>query len=741
MRLFFIVFLLLGTVLAAVNVEQKTADKALESFLSYKDATAEFSLNYCEKVTENGSYFFLYHLNPTGFVLIAQDSDLEPVLGYSFSNSFASESGEKGIINFWLNHYQQEMLSNLSSNITEVNNKLWEEGYSQKDRFQQWPEEGSTTTGGWVVTNWTQSPPYNNMCPLDPENGNRSIAGCPSIAMGQILNFHREINNTQFSNSDDYRQYSSGITNCYIDDDAEECDFPAFPELNTYLAAIENLYNGEDQPDDQMKSALVFACGVAIKQSYSSSVSGNYYDQQVVNAYRRFGFSNSSLLWETSPCLYERIAENVKTALPSQICVVQPAGGGHQIVIDGYNTDEEYHFNFGWGGQSNGWYSFPLSGMPLQLNIFNSIVLDINQEWTDCPDFTINTPIPGELISDNLLTYEISAATGIDIVSYKVFIDDTLINEPTVDGTYSQYLANYTNGFHKLTVIGFSEDSKMKVEEIQFEIARGDVVFSEDFDYNWLGTWELDSFNQGFTWQPLDNSLEHFSQINQGSMCSATCPVAYDIIDEKIISPEISLPQAENLLLSFYAAFCDMYLQFPNLSLEISTDGGTSWSPLWQATEPGFNWRWRAVNVDLTEYAGQSVKLQFYTGGFSYADVSVDHLRIYDLSNVDAEDNSISNLSIVCIYPNPFSYSDNNRKGTGATIRFSLKESSNVQASVYNIKGQLVKQIFSGKKESGEHYLSWNGYNESNTQACSGVYLIRIKTDYESQTSKLMILK
>ncbi len=65
--------------------------------------------------------------------------------------------------------------------------------------FEQWPPEGTTPTGGWLLTNWNQNAPYNNFCPLDLVNGGRSVAGCPAVAMAQILNYHNTTMDVQFT--------------------------------------------------------------------------------------------------------------------------------------------------------------------------------------------------------------------------------------------------------------------------------------------------------------------------------------------------------------------------------------------------------------------------------------------------------------------------------------------------------------------------------------------------------------
>ena len=48
----------------------------------------------------------------------------------------------------------------------------------------------SYTVGTYLLgTNWNQTSPYNNSCPLDPITGRRCPVGCTAVAMGQIINY------------------------------------------------------------------------------------------------------------------------------------------------------------------------------------------------------------------------------------------------------------------------------------------------------------------------------------------------------------------------------------------------------------------------------------------------------------------------------------------------------------------------------------------------------------------------
>jgi hypothetical protein len=246
-------------------------------------------------------------------------------------------------------------------------------------RDRQWPEAGTTTSGGWVEVNWTQSAPYNNFCPIDPANDNRSIAGCPSVAMAMIVDFHKTTNQVHFSDADDYHHVYAG-RNYWIDDDHIARDFPSWPMLNVYLDTLQEHYDHGVSLTNNDKAALVYACGVAAKQVYTSSGSGTFSVSQAYDAYLKFNFDQVELI-DTSDIadssFYNIIIQNIKDTMPVHLAIVDSLWTtGHNIVVDGYNTDGFFHFNFGWGGSSNGWYHL-LENIPYNMNFIEGAVVNI----------------------------------------------------------------------------------------------------------------------------------------------------------------------------------------------------------------------------------------------------------------------------------------------------------------------------------------------------------------------------
>ncbi|MCK9330265.1 MAG: C10 family peptidase [Candidatus Cloacimonetes bacterium] len=702
---------------------------------SYNKSKASFSIDTIEFINNE---FFLVKLDPQGFILIAKDTDLNPVMGYSFRNNFSEKPKNQDIFTSWFKEQQDAQLQFQTLTSKEQNNNLWNQRIDYFNDFEQWPPEGSTTTGGWVESNWTQSAPFNNLCPIDPTSNSRSIAGCPSIAMGQIINYHKEISNTIFNDNDKYVMYNSSSNTYSIDDDYQQRDFPNFEELNTYLSQIQNLYNANEELDNNLKAALVFASGVAIRQSYSSDISGNFFNHQIINGFHKFGYNSATLLYADSPMVYERLIDNMKSGLPAQLSALTPDGSGHQIVIDGYNTNEKIHMNFGWGGQSNGWYNIPLSGLPYQLNTFGAIVLDINQEWTNSPEFTLN--INNNIVTDNILSYTINSISS-EIESYKVFINNELIGEHFTDGTFQHSISNLDNAIYQLTVIAISNEDKLCVKDSFFDIQRGEIIYQESFDDdNWFFDWEIISSNQTYTWNSQNNILESFSFYDSNNVTSMTCPVAYTNLNEKLKSPIITLPESNNLNLSFFLAMADQYPNYPGLKLEISSDNGSTWNLLWQNNSQGDKWNWRPVNIDLSIYSGNDIILQFITNGFSYVDVSIDNIKIYDTSYVSTNDTVITPITNTSVYPNPFYINQSERNNSNINISFEMKQSEKVSIDVFDIRGRKVAKISDTNLSKGQHNLSWNMSNIKHTTA-SGIYFIRVKSKSYQTINKVLFIK
>lgn len=232
---------------------------------------------------------------------------------------------------------------------------------------------------GFLGSHWTQDFPYNQLCPRDPVNGNAySVAGCPAVAMGQIINYLRTTEGTRFTDDDDYNHYYAG-RNYVIDDDWASLKFPSFPMLNEMLDSIDATFERGEELSDELAAALVFACGTACTQVYTSESSGTFYVDQAFEAYQRFGFADCVLIREPDSTMYATLISNLQAGYPAHLAVENPAGTvGHNVVVDGYReSDGKFHINFGYGGTLDNWYDIPDPNFYYGMTKVEGIILNI----------------------------------------------------------------------------------------------------------------------------------------------------------------------------------------------------------------------------------------------------------------------------------------------------------------------------------------------------------------------------
>ncbi|MFW5628129.1 MAG: choice-of-anchor J domain-containing protein, partial [Candidatus Cloacimonadaceae bacterium] len=84
-------------------------------------------------------------------------------------------------------------------------------------------------------------------------------------------------------------------------------------------------------------------------------------------------------------------------------------------------------------------------------------------------------------------------------------------------------------------------------------------------------------------------------------------------------------------------------------------------------------------------------------------------------------------------YPNPFN--------PETTIGFSVKENGPVSVSVYNVKGQLVRNLVNDVRAAGNHSVVWNGKDNNGRDVSSGVYYYKMNAGKYSSTKKMVLMK
>jgi len=87
-------------------------------------------------------------------------------------------------------------------------------------------------------------------------------------------------------------------------------------------------------------------------------------------------------------------------------------------------------------------------------------------------------------------------------------------------------------------------------------------------------------------------------------------------------------------------------------------------------------------------------------------------------------------------FPNPFN--------PQTTIIFDVPEGAGdrrVRVEIFNLRGQLVRALFSGEKKPGSYELVWDGKDFRGDEAASGIYLCSMVVDGHALTRKMVLLK
>ncbi len=101
--------------------------------------------------------------------------------------------------------------------------------------------------------------------------------------------------------------------------------------------------------------------------------------------------------------------------------------------------------------------------------------------------------------------------------------------------------------------------------------------------------------------------------------------------------------------------------------------------------------------------------------------------------NIEPDENSVAVIELHGNHPNPFNPETN--------ISFSIPEEQKIQLSIYNLKGQKVKELINGQFVSGKHSIVWNGKDDNGKSVGSGMYFYKLKTNGKQISKKMLLLK
>ena len=274
----------------------------------------------------------------TSFVLMAADDCVQPILAYSLTGSFDFENMPDNK-RAWIQGYSDEIQY-------AVDNQL----RASSEVMQQWRDlaEGNPNTGRAITavspliqTQWDQGYPYNLLCP------GGSVTGCVATAMAQIMKYWNYPTHGIGSHSYNHATYGELSAD--------------FQSTNYDWTNMTNTYNGSSTNAQKLAVAtLMYHCGVSVNMNYSPSASGavTAYVADALVTY--FNYSSDVQFLSRSNYSDAAWINMLKTDLNQNRPIQYSgsgSGGGHSFVCDGYNSNNYFHFNWGWGGYCDEYYT------------------------------------------------------------------------------------------------------------------------------------------------------------------------------------------------------------------------------------------------------------------------------------------------------------------------------------------------------------------------------------------------
>ena len=302
---------------------------------------------------ENGEWpsFYVVDINSEGFVIVAGDDRVQPVLAFSDEGAFVAE-GMPANIRFFLDGYTEEIQYAVDkkqaadeSVVRKWNELLYETVAERKD--------GNVVVEPLLGNNrWNQTKYYNDLCPADATGnvayGGHAAVGCGALVMGQVMRYWRYPTTGTGSHSYNATGYGTLSAN--------------FGATIYRYSAMPDQLTASNHPDSCVEAVatLLYHCGVAVNMRYGADASVVNSNNIVSALPTYFGYPATVRYIERGSLSSTVWLNYLKGELDDGAPFMYGGSGnygGHVWTCDGYRDDDYFHFNWGWGGTQNGYYA------------------------------------------------------------------------------------------------------------------------------------------------------------------------------------------------------------------------------------------------------------------------------------------------------------------------------------------------------------------------------------------------
>lgn len=279
----------------------------------------------------------LYLFNRTdapGFVVVAGEDAVSPILGYSFTHPIPSDRPLPENMQAWLEEMERQILWCRERGVTR-SEEVTEEGYGE-------PVVQLTTAL------WNQDEPYWWACPV--YEGYRCFTGCTNTALAIVMRYHS------------WPERGEGTLEAYTSQYGDYViDIPGH--------ALGHTYDWENMPLDYRQgyteeqgwavAQLMYDCGVMLQAGYSPEGTGTSIYYLIPEMVEHMDYDPSARYVDAANFNLADFQKILKEGLDAGLPVLHTGYNevaGHAFVLEGYSTTDYFAVNWGWGGYCNGWF-------------------------------------------------------------------------------------------------------------------------------------------------------------------------------------------------------------------------------------------------------------------------------------------------------------------------------------------------------------------------------------------------
>lgn len=320
-QLMLVLLLVCGqTTIQAKRISQWQAQQQAYSFWGKQMPQKAKAKSRAATTASRSDAYYVFNNDAGGFVIIAGDDAVTPVLGYTSTGSFDAENLPDGL---------KDLLKSYERQIAALGDNYVANQTATRAAF----------TGEKLLktAEWNQMAPFNKYTP------NNYVTGCVATAGAIVMKHHG------------YPAKGTGSHSYTWNGKTLSANF----EYTYDWASMPAKYDGTNDAAFDGVARLMADLGVAVEMRYAKNGSGAYIGDMISALQTYFGYSKLTYLASIDDMEAEawnaKLRGEIDANRPILYSASDASAGGHSFIIDGYK-DESFSVNWGWGGYCNGFY-------------------------------------------------------------------------------------------------------------------------------------------------------------------------------------------------------------------------------------------------------------------------------------------------------------------------------------------------------------------------------------------------